>query len=102
MLQIDPNTPKGQAQLEAIGWAQDQMNQVLLQYFQGKIKVVKGLQFHFVLRTDLVMNEKIKVEIAELLPKTAKDFEEGVQAFKETLTFQEDPNNADKKGAIIT
>ena len=88
MLKIDPNTPKGQAQLEAIGWAQDQMNEILSKYFEGRLKVVRGLKLNFVLRTDLVMNENIKVEISELLPKTEQDFDEGVAAFKKTLDLK--------------
>lgn len=98
LLQIDPSTPKGQAQLEAIGWAQDQMNEVLMQYFENKVKVLKGLQFHFVLRTDLVMNERVKVEISHLPAKTEKEFDEGVKEFKATQVFQPE----EKKKEVVT
>lgn len=84
LLKIDPSTPKGQAQLEAIGWAQDQINEILKLYFSGKYKVQRGLRVEFRLGLDLQMNEKVKVDVMSLDPKTDAEWQQAVSEAKET------------------
>lgn len=90
MLTIDPKTPKGQAQLEAIGWAQDQMNTALAQFFGGNWKILRGLKIDFRLGLDLQLNDKIKFDLAFLPPKTEKEFDEAVIALKKVSAFEEE------------
>lgn len=108
-LEIDPSTPKGQAQLEAIGWAQDQLNEVLSQYFGGKWKMQKGLRIDFLIPQNLdQLNEKIKVSINYIMPKTPKEFDAAIIEARENNPFVEetevvsehpmpDPENAGQK-----
>ncbi len=83
LLNIDPKTPKGMVQLEAIGWAQDQINEILAQYFLGTFKIQKGLKVQFRLGLDLVLNEKVKVDVMTLPPQTKEEFEKAVEQARE-------------------
>lgn len=104
---IEPNTEKGKTQLETIGWAQDQMNKVLEQFFSNKYRIMKGLRLEFRIRLDLKLNESIKVDVSELAPETEERFNEATKQAKENLTFkvvegeivkkEEKPSGTDKK-----
>lgn len=90
-LVIDPKSQKGQVQLEAIGWAQDQMNAVLSQYFNNKYRLIKALKLEFRLRLDLQLNEKIKVVVSEVAPQTEERFDEAVTEAKNQTVFTVKP-----------
>jgi len=88
MLTIDPNTPKGEAQLEALGWAQVQMNKALEQYFSGKHRIQKGIRVEFRLPKDLQMNEMIKIDISSLEPTTEEGYEIAIAEAKGNLVLK--------------
>lgn len=105
LLQIDPSTPKGLVQLEAIGWAQDQINEILAQYFNNTYKVQRGLRIKFRLGLDLKMNEKVKVDIDTLQPKTEEDLDKALVIAKENWKMEqpvEEPKKEDKKEEVVT
>lgn len=89
---IEPNTPKGKIQLESIGWAQRQMNEVLRQFFNNftEFKLLKGLQLEFKLRLDLKLDQEIKVDVLDLSVKTEKEFDDAVKLLREKLFKNKD------------
>lgn len=86
-LVIDPRSEKGKAYIEAIGWAQEQMNAVLSQYFNNKYRLMKGLKFQFNFKTDIMIQQRIKVEVFEMAPETPERLEEAVKEAKANIVF---------------
>lgn len=90
---IDPKTEKGKIQIEAINWMQQQMNQVMMQYFNNTHKLLKGLQVHFELGmgvdNKLNLGQVVKVHVMELIPINEKDFAEAVEDAKKHWTPRE-------------
>ena len=85
---IEPNTEKGKAQIEAIGWAQDQMNKVLEQYFNNQYRLMKGLRLEFRFKLDSQLNETIKVEVSELAPETEERLKQAFEEAKKNIVFR--------------
>lgn len=80
-----PGTPKGDAQIEAIKWAEEQMNIVLANWFKNKYKLVKGMQFAFDFGNTFQKQREIKVDIQSLEPETQKKAEEAMKEAIEGL-----------------
>ena len=105
---IEPNTEKGKAQIEAIGWAQDQMNKVLEQYFHNEYRLMKGLRLEFRFKLDSQLNETIKVEVSELAPETEERLKQAIEQAKKNIVFRpqepvkEAPQEVEESLAIAT
>jgi hypothetical protein len=84
---IDPKTEKGKIQLEALGWAQNQFNEVLKQYFNGKHKLLKGLKLEFRMGLDLDLSNKIKIDLYELIPEDKLKLEEAFEEVRKSIVF---------------
>ena len=87
-LEIDPNTEKGQIQLEIIEWCQEQMNSVLAQFFNGKYRIQKGLKIEFKIPLNGQFNESIKVDVSELAPESEERFKEAINEAKSVMAFR--------------
>ena len=88
---IDPKSERGKIQLEALGWAQDQMNKVLEQYFNNEYKLLKGLKLEFRMRLDLQLNDTIKVDVSSLEPQTEERFAEAVEQARKHIPKPQEP-----------
>lgn len=97
---IDPNTEKGKIQLEAIGWAQEQMNKVLEQFFLNGYRLLKGLRLEFKMNVNTEQQtfgdeNKIRVDVSELAPNTSERLEEAIEEVKKKMIFVNPPKIED-------
>jgi hypothetical protein len=87
---IDPTTDQGKNYIEAIGWAQTQMNAILERFFNGKHRLIKGIKLQFQIDPKQGSQEKIKVGILELAPKTEEGFDLAVKEAKTVHNLRPD------------
>lgn len=84
-LKIELGTPKGEAQKEAIEWAEEQMNIVLSQFFNNEYKLAKGLRFKFDFISSLDPERPVKVDLQTLEPQTIEKAQEAMKQAIEGL-----------------
>lgn len=89
-LKIEPGTPKGDAQLEAIKWAEEQMNIVLANWFANKYKLVKGVRFAFDFGSTFEKQRRMSVDIEALEPETQAKAEEAMKEAIEGLHLKKE------------
>lgn len=87
-LEIDPNTSKGQTQIETIAWCQAQINQVFEQFFNKKYRIQKGLKIEFKIPLDGQFGEHIKIDVSELAPESEERFNQAIVEAKSVMAFR--------------
>lgn len=94
---INPQTEIGKAQIAAIGWAQDQMNKALQEYFGDKYRLQKGLRIEFRLGLDLKLNQTVKFEILSLEPTSEDKLQAAIDEAKARIEFPKQEVVEEKK-----
>lgn len=87
-LEIDPNTAKGQTQIETIAWCQAQINKVFEQFFSNKYRIQKGLKIEFKIPLDGQFGEHIKIDVSELAPESEERFKQAIDEARSVMAFR--------------
>lgn len=96
-LKLELGTPKGDAQREAIEWAEQQMNGVMAQLFNNQYKLIKGIQFKFDFGALLAVESPVQVKIATLEPTSQEKAETAMKEAIEGLHLKTEKTDEQPK-----